>query len=214
MAKKLQAFFTQSLWRRKFFRRTEMMKIRHHPCLAFTAIEIMCTVTILCLIAAGVLKIYGTYQERDKLIRTRLEMSALVDMLETYRQQHGDYPKIESHDDHQGGILNQALHWRIDPNGNALSDEKRIDFLTTNLKEIDGKFVDPFLSDYIYYYKRRTQEDLWKNPSYFLISKGPKGQQNSKRNVATATKSVTISDQGQITGNLRDDIIATEGGFL
>jgi prepilin-type N-terminal cleavage/methylation domain-containing protein len=179
----------------------------------FTVIEIICTVSIFLIIAAGILKIQQSFQERDKQIRARTEMTQISSLLEEYHGLHGDYPKIATHDDSQGNILCSALHGNIDPNGQNPDAAKKIDLVTTSLKEINEKFVDPFLSDYIYYYKQRTDNGMWQNPSYILISKGPKGQQNLQRNL-TISKSVTVSTAGQVSGNLNGDIILTNGGFL
>jgi type II secretory pathway pseudopilin PulG len=179
----------------------------------FTTIEIICTVAIFFLMAVGILKVYDSFRERDKQIRTRSELGVLSNMLEAYHALHGDYPQIALHNDNQGTVLNQALHGQIDPEGDTPPQNKQVDLVTTTLCEIDGKFVDPFSSDYIYYYKLRSYPDVWENPSYLLISKGPKGQQNPQRNL-TISKGVTVSTAGEVTGNFRGDIIITNGGFL
>jgi hypothetical protein len=134
-------------------------------------------------------------------------------MLEEYHGLHGDYPKITAHDDSQGPILCAALHGNIDPDGNAVNPYKAVDLVTTPIKEINGKFVDPFLSDYVYYYKLRSGSDAWDNPSYILLSKGTKGQQNPQRNL-NILKGVTIDERGQISGSHGGDMIITNGGFL
>ncbi|MDR0740384.1 MAG: type II secretion system GspH family protein [Puniceicoccales bacterium] len=181
--------------------------------MGFTVIEIICTVSIFFIIAAGILKIQQTFQEREKQIRTRTEMMQIASWLEEYHELHGDYPKIVTHNDSQGDILCSALHGNIDPNGSTPIATKQIDLVATQLKEIDNKFVDPFLSDYIYYYKLRTDNGTWQNLSYILISKGPKGQQNPQRNL-TISKGVTIGNEGKISGSPNGDIILTNGGFL
>ncbi|MDR0418047.1 MAG: type II secretion system GspH family protein [Puniceicoccales bacterium] len=178
----------------------------------FTAIEIVCTISIFLIIVAGILKIQQSFQGREKQIRTRTEMTQIAGWLEEYRSIHGDYPKIVSHNDYQGSVLCSALHGNIDPDGIDLDITKKIDLVTTSLQEIDGKFVDPFLSDYIYYYKLRMN-NLWKNPSYILISKGPKGQQNPQRDLIISTN-ITISPTGKVDGNPNGDIVLTDGGFL
>jgi type II secretory pathway pseudopilin PulG len=179
----------------------------------FTAIEIVCTVAIFLIIVTGILKIQQSFQGREKQIRTRTEMTQIAGWLEEYRSIHGDYPKIVNHDDGQGTILCSALHGNIDPDGGAILDiAKKIDLVTTSLHEIDGKFVDPFLSDYIYYYKLRAG-NVWQNPSYILISKGPKGQQDPKLSLQVS-KNVTISPAGKVDGNPNDDIVLINGGFL
>jgi prepilin-type N-terminal cleavage/methylation domain-containing protein len=179
----------------------------------FTIIEIICTVSIFFIIAAGILNLRQSAQEREKQVRTRTEMTQIASWLEAYHDFHGDYPKIATHDDNQGDILCSALHGNIDPNGNAPPTDKKIDLVAASLKEMGGKFVDPFLSDYIYYYKLRSDNGTWKNSSYILISKGPKGQQNPQRNL-TISKGVTIGSSGQVTGSPRGDLILTNGGFL
>jgi prepilin-type N-terminal cleavage/methylation domain-containing protein len=179
----------------------------------FTIIEIVCTVSIFLIIAGGVLKIQQSFQEREKQLRTRTEMAQIASWLEEYHQLHGDYPKILDHNDSQGTVLCPALHGNADPDGNIPSADKKIDLVATSLQEIGGKFVDPFLSDYIYYYKRRTDNNTWQNPSYILISKGPKGQQNPQRNL-NISKGVTVSTAGKVSGNPNGDIILTNGGFL
>jgi type II secretory pathway pseudopilin PulG len=179
----------------------------------FTVIEIVCTVSIFFIIAAGILKIQQSFQERDKQIRTRTEMTQIAAMLEKYLNLHGDYPRIVAHSDSQGGILCSALHGSIAPDGTTPDGTKKIDLVTTEIKEIGGKFVDPFLSDYIYYYKLRPDDSTWKNSSYVLISKGSKGQQNPQRNL-TIPKSVTVSGEGQVSGDLNGDLVMTNGGFL
>jgi type II secretory pathway pseudopilin PulG len=181
--------------------------------MGFTIIEVVCTVSIFLIIAAGILKIQQTFQEREKQIRTRTEMMQIASWLEEYHEIHGDYPKIDPHNDTQGNILCSALHGTIDPDGNTPVATKQIDLVVTPLKEISSKFVDPFLSDYIYYYKRRADNGTWQNPSYILISKGPKGQQNPQRNLMIS-KGVTISAEGKISGQPNGDIILTNGGFL
>jgi type II secretory pathway pseudopilin PulG len=163
--------------------------------MGFTTIEIVCTISIFLIIAAGIIKIQQTFQEREKQVRTRAEMMQIASLLEEYHGIHGDYPKIDTHNDSQGPILCSALHGKSDPNGNTPPLEKQVDLVASSLKEINNQFVDPFLSDYIYYYKRRSDSGTWKNSSYILISKGPKGQQNPQRNL-TIAKSVTVSNEG------------------
>jgi prepilin-type N-terminal cleavage/methylation domain-containing protein len=178
----------------------------------FTVIEIICTVTIFLIIAAGILKIQQTFQDREKQIRTRTEMMQIASWLEEYHGLHGDYPKIVTHNDDQGSVLCSALHGNIDPNGNLPIVTEQIDLVAAPLNEIGGRFVDPFLSDYIYYYKLRTDNGTWQNTSYILISKGQKGQQNPQRN-RTISKGVTINTEGKIGGSPSGDIILTNGGF-
>ncbi|MDR2812505.1 MAG: prepilin-type N-terminal cleavage/methylation domain-containing protein [Puniceicoccales bacterium] len=187
------------------------LKSKISDCAGFTIIEIICTISIFLLIIAGILKIQQSFQEREKQIRTRTEMVQIASWLEEYYDLHGDYPRIVAHDDNQGTVLCSALHGK-DPNGNTPSVDKKIDLVATSLKEINDKFIDPFLSDYIYYYKLRTDNGTWQNPSYILISKGPKGQQNPQRNLSIA-KGVTVSAAGKIDGNPNGDIILTNGGF-
>lgn len=174
-------------------------------------LEILLTISIFFIFLFGILKVRENYRVRDKQILARAELVTLADALERYFNIFGDYPKIASHDDQQGDVLYSALHGQIDPDGNSVSDGQ--DFVETNIKEIDGRFVDPFLSDYIYYYKMRGSESLWRNPSYILISKGPKGQQNPERSVVVS-KSVTVTMAGVIIGDAKDDIIVTSGGIL
>ncbi|MDR0590420.1 MAG: hypothetical protein LBG09_00995 [Puniceicoccales bacterium] len=184
-----------------------------HNKLGFTAVEMVCTAAIFLAAAASIFKIYSTLQEREKQILTRSELTQLARMLEEYRALHGDYPKIVAHDDHQGIILCAALHGITDPNGNPTSGPKAQDLVTTTIKEIAGQFVDPFLSDYIYYYKLRSDGDSWDNPSYVLLSKGPKGQQNPQRNLNTS-KGTAIDQRGYVSDSHGGDIIITNGGFL
>jgi type II secretory pathway pseudopilin PulG len=180
--------------------------------MGFTVIEVVCTVSIFLIIAAGILKIQQTFQEREKQTRTRTEMMQIASWLEEYHGTHGDYPKIVTHNDSQGNILCSALHGTIDPNGDTPAATKQIDLVAAPITEISNQFADPFLSDYIYYYKLRTDNGTWQNPSYILISMGPKGQQNPQRNL-TISKGVTISTAGKISGQPNGDIILTNGGF-
>jgi hypothetical protein len=173
----------------------------------------MCTATIFLVAAAGMFKIYSTCQEREKQILTRSELTQLARMLEEYRELHGDYPKITAHDDRQGTILCAALHGTIDPDGHPLGGSQARDLVTTALREINGQFVDPYLSNYVYYYKRRSGDDSWANPSYVLLSKGPKGQQNPQRNLAVE-KGSTVDERGYVGDGRGGDIIVTNGGFL
>jgi type II secretory pathway pseudopilin PulG len=179
----------------------------------FTTIELMCTITIFMIAMTIILKISSSFQVSEKQIRTRTEMSCIANMLEEYLSLHGDYPKIEAHNDFQGNILCSALYGNINPDGDTPDAPKKVDLVTSTLIEINGKFVDPFSSDYIYYYKLRSNGDTWENSSYILLSKGSKGQQNTERNLEIS-KGVTITTQGRITGDQRGDIIITNGGFL
>jgi hypothetical protein len=173
----------------------------------------VCTAAIFLVAMAGIFKIYGTLQEREKQILTRSELTQLARMLEEYRALHGDYPKIAAHDDRQGTILCAALHGTIDPDGNPIDGPKAQDLATTTIKEIGGQFVDPFSSDYVYYYKLRDGGDSWDNPSYVLLSKGPKGQQNPQRN-RNISKSTAIDQRGCVSDSRGGDIVITNGGFL
>jgi hypothetical protein len=130
-----------------------------HNNLGFSAVEMVCTTAIFLVAIAGIFKIYTTCQEREKQILARSELTQLARMLEEYRALHSDYPKIAAHDDHQGTILCAALHGTSDPDGNPISGPEAKDLATTTIKEIGGQFVDPFSSDYIYYYKLRSGGD-------------------------------------------------------
>lgn len=176
----------------------------------FTLIELLCVVSILLIFMTSVLKIHDVSQERSKLAQTRAEMLKISEYLEDYRIAYGDYPRIISHNDTQGEILCSALHGKINPMGETLTSQP--DFVDTSINEINGKFVDPFLSDYIYYYKTRSS-DTWLHPSFVLISKGTKGQQGAKRN-KSVSKSVSVSQTGEVSGNLNGDIVLTSEGFL
>jgi type II secretory pathway pseudopilin PulG len=179
----------------------------------FTFFEILCTVSIFWIIIVGILKIQQSFYDREKQIRTRAEMSQIANMLEEYYVLHGDYPKIIAHNDHQCDILCTALHGEINPDGDVPDEGKQIDLVTVSLKEINGRFTDPFLSDYIYYYKLRSDSEVWQNKSYILISKGIKGQQDAKRSVVV-TKGSSVSTSGVIGPTLGGDIVLTNGGFL
>lgn len=178
---------------------------------AFTLLEILMTVTLIWLVVAGILKVQGAHLSREKYIRTKAEMATIALLLEKYREKYGDYPKLNAHDDFQGDVLCSALKGVIDPEGGVISDGENL--LSSSFKEIDGKLVDPFFSDYIYYYKTKNKESDWKEISYILISKGVKGQQNPERNRVVA-KDVTVSENGYISGENFSDIVLTSSGFL
>lgn len=153
------------------------------------------------------------FEKTEKLMLTRVEMVKLGDLLERYYTIHSDYPKIATHNDQQGTLLYKALHGEIDPDGHTPIAENQTDLLENTFTILDEKLIDPFGSDYIYYYKEYDKSDVWQNPSYVLISRGAKGRRCRNR-TSMIPKSVTVTNEGAVSGNLKSDIVMTKSGFL
>jgi hypothetical protein len=140
-------------------------------------------------------------------------MVQIADLLEECHTLHSDYPKIAAHQDNQSNILCSALHDNIDPNRNNSEAAQKIDLVRTALKELHGKCFDSFLSDSIHSYKMHSDNGTEKNPSYLLVSKCSKRQQNSQCDL-TASKRVAVSTDDKVSGSPRNDILLINGGFF
>ena len=111
----------------------------------FTLIELLVVVAVIAILAGITLGAMGGVQQKAARERTKAEIAAIADALESYRSQRGDYPRLSPGQpvpyDAVGGYL---ANEKIPVRGNAL--------------------LDPFGGEYLYAFPGRNNRvgfDLW-----------------------------------------------------
>ncbi len=140
----------------------------------FTLVELLAVIVIIGLLAGLVLGIGRYAVAAGKTSRATAELAVLSAALETYRQQHGDFPRTAD-----GAQLLQSLLGRRDPlnraiNSRALIDPGRFTILGGRdpFQDSSARLADPWGQPYHYAYRTVTP---WSNVSYILQSAGPNG---------------------------------------
>lgn len=158
----------------------QISRRRLHPVCAFTLLELLAVLAIVAVLASIVLGVGRRASESGRAARTRAELAVLAAALESYRQQHGDYPRTTD-----GAVLLQALIGRLAPDGAALVPAQRalIESARFHIARPGTPDVarDPFIDASAvlhdawgepYRYAHRTVAP-WANPSCVLYSAGP-----------------------------------------
>lgn len=148
----------------------------------FTLIELLAVLAIVAILTSIVLGSGRRSSETGKIARARAELAALSAALESYKFQHGDYPRTA-----ENATLVQSLIGKLGPAGAPLASAGRAEIetakltfaLATNFAVPIDPFanaaafvVDPWGQPYRYAYKSATP---WTNPSFVLYSIGPDG---------------------------------------
>ncbi|WP_415907484.1 type II secretion system protein GspG [Oleiharenicola sp. Vm1] len=149
---------------------------------AFTLLELLAVLAVLAILTSLVIGAGRRVVEHGKSARARVELAVLSAALQSYRRQHGDYPRTTD-----GALLVQALLGRLDPSGAPLAatgraqiEAARFSFArATSPGAAADPFsdpaavpVDPWGNPYRYAYKSVAP---WTNPSFVLYSAGPDG---------------------------------------
>lgn len=150
---------------------------------AFTLIELLAVIALIGALAGIVIGIGRRVTESGKVARARAELAALSAALESYRHQHGDYPRTD-----QNSVALQALLGRLSPTGAVLTPAGRVQFEVAKFvlarPVASGTRVDPFTDSAAvlvdpwgqpYRYIYRVPAGGWSNPSFVLYSCGPDG---------------------------------------
>lgn len=153
---------------------------------AFTLLELLAVLAVVAILASLVLGSGRRATESGRIARTRAELAALSAALESYRRQHGDYPRTSDN-----ATLVQSLIGKLGPAGAALptAGHPHLEVAKFNvaLASAPDSPVDPFSNpaavlldpwDRPYRYAFRTQTP-WTNPSFVLYSVGPDGTDNA-----------------------------------
>lgn len=142
---------------------------------AFTLLELLAVIALLAVLTGLVIGAGRRAGETARTARSRGELAVLGAALETYRRDHGDYPR--TNDSTQ---LLQSLLGRLDPQGASLTGRALIEpakFTTADGLDPDTNpsavLVDPWDRPYHYAYKSQSP---WDNPGYVLYSAGPDGR--------------------------------------
>jgi len=139
---------------------------------AFTLVELLTVIAIIAVLASVVIGLGQHASARGKVVRTKAELAALTTALETYRQQHGDFPRTND-----ATVMLQALVGKRGPNSESMSGPVLLDLaLFTTGDSLDpvqssaAKLIDPWGNAYAYgYYSVMGQR------GYVLYSAGPDG---------------------------------------
>lgn len=149
---------------------------------AFTLIELLAVLAIVAILTSIVLGAGRRAADAGKIARTKAELAALSAALESYKLQHGDYPRTADNT-----ALVQSLLGKVGPAGAPLSSVGRVQIevakfnfaLAATLDAPVDPFthaaavlVDPWRQSYRYAYKSTAP---WTNPSFVLYSIGPDG---------------------------------------
>lgn len=149
---------------------------------AFTLIELLAVLAIVAILTSIVLGSGRRASEAGKAARARAELAALSTALESYKLQHGDYPRTADN-----ATLVRSLLGQLGPTGVPLAPAGRAEIetakftfaLAANLAAPVDPFansaalvVDPWGQPYRYAFKSASP---WTNPSCVLYSVGPDG---------------------------------------
>jgi len=149
---------------------------------AFTLLELLAVLAVLAILASLVIGAGRRVVEHGKSARARVELAVLSAALQSYRRQHGDYPRTTD-----GALLVQALIGRLGPSGAPLAGAGRVHLETARFSfasataptaaadpfsDATAVLLDPWGRPYRYAYKSVAP---WTNPSFVLYSAGPDG---------------------------------------
>lgn len=151
---------------------------------AFTLIELLAVLAIVAILTSIVLGSGRRASEAGKTARAKAELAALSAALESYKLQHGDYPRTSDN-----ATLVQSLIGKLGPTGTPLAFAGRIHLEVAKFSfalashpnvaaSVDpfatsaALIIDPWGQPYRYTYKSATP---WTNPSFILYSAGPDG---------------------------------------
>jgi len=154
---------------------------------AFTLVEVLTVIAILAILMSAAVGGGRWAFRRAYTARAQAELSALATALESYKRQHGDYPRTNagSGAESRGAQLLQSLVGARGPNGAVLNPRGRswIDLgnFTTHggldpLVNSAAELIDPWGNAYVYFYKEPL--GAWANPSFVLYSTGADGLHN------------------------------------
>jgi prepilin-type N-terminal cleavage/methylation domain-containing protein len=148
----------------------------------FTLIELLAVIAIIAILTSIVLGSGRRASEAGKTARAKAELAALAAALESYRREHGDYPRTNDN-----AVLAQCLIGKLDPTGAPLENARRSEIEVAKFRfalasnpevsadpfvSVSATLVDPWARPYRYAYKSAAP---WKNPSFVLCSAGPDG---------------------------------------
>ena len=112
---------------------------------AFTLIELLVVVAVIAILAAITLAAMGGAQQRAARSRTQGEISAIVNALEAFRSQNGQYPDEIA--------------------GNLIPYTNIVGYLATDSITVEGgQLKDPFGNDFVYIWpgtRNRASFDLY-----------------------------------------------------
>lgn len=148
----------------------------------FTLIELLAVLAIVAILTSIVLGSGRRVVESGKAARAQAELAALSAALESYKLQHGDYPRTGDN-----AVLVQSLLGQLGPAGTPLASAGRVEIevakFTFGVATASNTSVDPFTNtaallvdpwgrSYRYAYKSASP---WTNPSFVLYSVGSDG---------------------------------------
>jgi general secretion pathway protein G len=144
------------------------------PPAGFTVFELLLVVGLVAVLSGMVLAAGHTLREGSRVSRAASELAVLATALESYRLDHGDYPRTDA-----SAALLQALIGRRGPAGDAVTSRPCVEVSRFSRASERDPFVDttaelldPWGTSYRYAYKSATP---WSNPSFVLYSCGPDG---------------------------------------
>jgi general secretion pathway protein G len=140
---------------------------------AFTLIELLLVVAIVCLLSTILLAVGHHAGEAGRVAKTKAELAALAAALESYRREQGDYPRTSS-----ASELLQSLLGRRGPSGAVIEGAAFVSlaqFATEDARDPfadhAARLVDAWGSAYLYRYEPAS--GTWRRPGYLLYSAGP-----------------------------------------
>jgi len=150
--------------------------LRRDPCAAFTLLELLAVLAIVAVLTSLVIGVGRRASESSRLARAKSELAALAVALESYRREHGDFPRTTD-----GAVLVQSLIGRLDPAGGVLPVAGRpqleVAKFTVTLDpfaDSSAALLDPWGQPYRYAYASRSSG--WQSHEYLLVSAGPDEQ--------------------------------------
>ena len=145
--------------------------VRFH---GFTLIELLTVIAIVAVLAGIGLGVGRRASELGRRARAKAELAAISTGLESYKRQHGDYPRTGD-----AAVLLQSLIGRLGPTQAATAGRPQIDLALFATRDgldpfatTTATLVDPWGQPYVYAYKSAAG---WANPSFVLYSIGPDG---------------------------------------
>lgn len=147
---------------------------------AFTLIEILVVLAVLGVLIGITFGVSRAVEAKRNHARVELDLLALTQALEAYKNHYGDYPWISPGEGPRS--LYRALNGERGPRGDQISGRVFIEHSRFALNDpddmaaADNHFLDPWGQPYEYYYREATAgvpSASWENPRYVLFSKGP-----------------------------------------
>ncbi|QYY37053.1 prepilin-type N-terminal cleavage/methylation domain-containing protein [Ruficoccus sp. ZRK36] len=195
---------------------TPMQTPKRRP--AFTLIELLVVMGVILVLAGIVVGVQRGVYHQQAQARAKADLHTIANAMETFKLKYGDYPWIRDDEGdlfkvltgqlvlRRGGANQTGDYGMYAPVGDVepLLDETLID--TAENAAGETYFVDPWGTEYRYYYKTEARPtNPWASAGFILISLGPGGTTSPEPNIYNGFESGSLPGPSVYYADPEDD---------